>query len=237
MSGLGNLYLIPVPISSDVAVNAVLPAYNLVLVKQLKKFIAENAKEARKHLKIMGYGHLPDAEILELNEHSRHGELTAFLNQLKSGENIGLMSDAGCPGIADPGAEIVRLAHSIGVRVIPLVGPSSIVMSIMASGFTGQNFAFVGYLPIEKAQKTKRLKELETLALKHHQAQFFIETPYRNNSLLELLLEQLSPQTTLFIGKHISGMDEALNTRSVDEWRKLPKPNLHKVPVVFGIYS
>lgn len=236
MSGFGNLYLIPVPISSDVAVSAVLPDYNFVRVKQLKKFIAENAKEARKHLKLMGYEHLPDAEILELNEHSRHGELTVFLNQLKSGEHIGLMSDAGCPGIADPGAEIVRLAHQLGVKVVPLVGPSSIVMSIMASGFNGQNFAFVGYLPIDKGEKTKRLKELELFAVRQKQAQFFIETPYRNEAMFEFLLEQLSPQTALFIGKHISGMDADLKTKLVGEWRKLPKPNLHKVPVVFGIY-
>lgn len=237
MSGFGNLYLIPVPISNDVEAGTVLPDYNFILVKQLKRFIAENAKEARKHLKLMGYGNLPDAEILELNEHSRHGELTAFLNQLTSGEHIGLMSDAGCPGIADPGAEIVKLAHKLGVKVIPLVGPSSIVMSIMASGFNGQNFAFVGYLPIDKGEKTKRIKELELLALRQKQAQFFIETPYRNSAMFEFLLEQLSPQTALFIGKHISGMDAALQTKLVSEWRKLPKPNLHKVPVVFGIYA
>ncbi len=150
---------------------------------------------------------------------------------------MGLMSDAGCPGIADPGAEVVQLAHHKGIQVIPLVGPSSIVLSIMASGFNGQNFAFVGYLPIEKPQKMKRIKELEQLSVKTHQAQFFIETPYRNEHLFDALLETLSPQTRLFIGKDITAPNQLLISKTVAEWKKSQKPALHKVPVVYGIYT
>src|SRR5690606_33761384 len=133
--------------------------------------------------------------------------ISSLLAPLLNGENVGLMSDAGCPGIADPGAEVVKMAHQKNIDVVPLVGPSSIVLSIMASGFNGQNFAFVGYLPIDKTQKQKRLKDLEIVALKHKQAQFFIETPYRNEQLFETLLSVLSPQTRLFIGKDITSQN------------------------------
>lgn len=236
MASLGDLYLIPVPIS-DAAINHTLPEYNLLTVRRLKTFICENAKEARRFLKLAGYANLQEAEVIELNEHSKHGDLSAFLKHLKQGESVGLMSDAGCPGIADPGAEIVKLAHEQQIKVIPLVGPSSIVLSIMASGFNGQNFAFVGYLPIEKPLKVKRIKELEQLAQKQHQAQFFIETPYRNDTLLEVLLEHLSPQTRLFVGKELMAEGQVVLSKSVAEWRKGPKLALHKIPVVFGIYA
>jgi 16S rRNA (cytidine1402-2'-O)-methyltransferase len=147
------------------------------------------------------------------------------------------MSDAGCPGIADPGADVVKMAHKKGILVIPLVGPSSIVLSIMASGFNGQNFAFVGYLPIEKPQKIKRIKELELLAGKQRQAQFFIETPYRNEQLLQTLLEVLAPQTILFIGKDLTSSNQFLVSKTIIDWKRTNKEELHKVPVVFGIYS
>ena len=147
------------------------------------------------------------------------------------------MSDAGCPAIADPGAEVVKLAHQKNITVVPLVGPSSIVLSIMASGFTGQNFAFVGYLPIEKEAKLKRLKELEQLVLKTNQAQFFIETPYRNVHFFEMLLHSLSPQTMLFMGVNITSPNQLLITKTIADWRKTPTPDLNKIPAVFGIYK
>jgi 16S rRNA (cytidine1402-2'-O)-methyltransferase len=148
-----------------------------------------------------------------------------------------LMSDAGCPGIADPGAEVVKLAHQKNIEVIALTGPSSIVLSIMASGFNGQNFAFVGYLPIDKPARLKRIKELEMFAVKHKQAQFFIETPYRNDQLLEALLNSLSPETLVFIGKDLTGPKQFMKAKTVFEWKTSAKPDINKVPVVFGIYK
>lgn len=235
MAQFGKLYLLPVPLSENKAEDFI-PAYNFSIVQQLTKFIAEDAKTARRFLKLFGYKKIEAAEILLLNEHTKDNEISTLLASLLNGENVGLMSDAGCPGIADPGAEVVKMAHQKNIEVVPLVGPSSIVLSIMASGFNGQNFAFVGYLPIDKNQKQKRLKDLEQIALKYKQAQFFIETPYRNEQLFETLLSTLSPQTRLFIGKDITSQNQTLVSKSIFEWKKLPKPALHKVPVVFGIY-
>lgn len=236
MHHFGKLYLIPVPISEDSGISFI-PDLNLALVKKIKKFIAEDAKIARRFLKQFSYQNIELAEIMLLNEHTKSGEFTSLISPLLQGEDVGLMSDAGCPGIADPGADVVKLAHQKNISVIPLVGPSSIVLSIMASGFNGQNFAFVGYLPIEKPQKIKRIKELEQIAFKQNQAQFFIETPYRNEQLFEDLLNNLSPTTVIFIGKDISGSNQFLVSKTVTEWKKVGKLHLHKVPVVFGIYK
>lgn len=235
MSALGKLYLLPVPITEVGGYNFI-PAQNGDIIKSLTKFIAEDAKTARRFLKGFGYADLSKAELFILNEHTKQGDFLDLIKPLLNGENIGLMSDAGCPGIADPGADVIKLAHAKGIQVFPLVGPSSIVLSIMASGFNGQNFAFVGYLPIEKPQKTKRIKELEQLALKTSQAQFFIETPYRNEHIFDSLLETLNPQTLLFIGRNISAPDQLLISKTVADWRKGQKPSLHKTPVVYGIY-
>lgn len=236
MSHPGKLYLLPVPISEDNAANFI-PEYNFTLIRGLKKFIAEDAKTARRFLKWFGYPKIEDAEIILLNEHTKAGEISDFIKPLLQGENVGLMSDAGCPGIADPGAEVVKLAHQKSIPVIPLAGPSSIVLSIMASGFNGQNFAFVGYLPIEKPDKIKRLKELEQLVFKYNQAQFFIETPYRNEQLFETLLTSLSPQTMVFIGVDITSPNQVVISKPVAVWKKSGKPAIHKIPVVFGIYK
>jgi len=236
VSQLGKLYLLPVPISDDV-VNNFIPEHNLAIVRGLFNFIAEDAKTARKFLKWFGYPKIDAADIILLNEHTKSNTLLELLQPLLEGKNIGLMSDAGCPGIADPGAEVVKLAHQKNIEVIPLVGPSSIVLSIMASGFNGQNFAFVGYLPIDKPLRLKRIKELEQITIKHHQAQFFIETPYRNEQLLEALLSSLAPETILFIGKDLTGQQQFLQSKTVFDWIKSAKPNINKVPVVFGIYK
>jgi 16S rRNA (cytidine1402-2'-O)-methyltransferase len=149
---------------------------------------------------------------------------------------MGLMSDAGCPGIADPGAEIIKQAHKKKIKVVPLVGPSSIVLSIMASGFNGQNFAFVGYLPIDKIERSKRIKELETIASKQKQAQFFIETPYRNSSIYEDLLKTLNLNTLLLIATNITLETESILVKTVLDWKKLEIPDFVKQPTVFGIY-
>ena len=236
MSQYGKLYLLPVPISDD-GVNHFIPEYNLTILRGLTDFIAEDAKTARKFLKWFSYPKIEAAEIVLLNEHTKTNNMLELIKPLMEGKNVGLMSDAGCPGIADPGAEVVKLAHQKNIEVIPLVGPSSIVLSIMASGFNGQNFAFVGYLPIDKPLRLKRIKDLELLAVKQQQAQFFIETPYRNEQLFEALLSSLSPETRIFIGKDITGADQFLQSKTVFEWAKSAKPNINKVPVVFGIYK
>lgn len=235
MNKNGKLFLIPVPISDESGLQHI-PADNLDLVRSLTHFIVEDAKTARRFLKLFGYSPLEKADLLLLNEHTDSRDFTALLEPLLKGQNVGLMSDAGCPGIADPGAEVVKIAHKKGIEVVPLVGPSSIVLSIMSSGFTGQNFAFVGYLPIEKPVKARRIKELEQLAMKG-QAQFFIETPYRNEQLFEMLLSTLNPQTVLFIGKDITSHSQYLKSATILEWKNLQKPALNKIPAVFGIYK
>lgn len=236
MKALGKLYLIPVPISEHEPL-AHIPAKNITLVRDLKYFVSENAKTARAFLKVFGYPNIQEARLEELNQHSDPHNLTSLLNPLMQGFDLGLMSDAGCPAIADPGAALIQLAHQKGIQVIPLSGPSAIVLSIMASGFNGQNFAFVGYLPIEQNPKVKRIKDLETLALRQHQAQFFIETPYRNNQLFELLLQQCHPNTMLYVGKDLTGDKSFVYSASIAHWKKMPKPDLHKIPVVFGLYA
>ena len=236
MMQFGKLFLVPVPISES-NVNQTIPLYNIEIIKSLKKFIVEDAKTARKFLKLFNFPKIEEAELKILNEHSKKNDLDLLLNDLKNGYDVGLMSDAGCPGIADPGADLIKLAHEHLIEVVPLVGPSSIVLSIMASGFNGQNFAFVGYLPIDKLLKYKRLKELEELAYKKEQAQFFIETPYRNDRLFEDIITCLKSKTQVFVGKNIFSSKQLLFSKSVEEWRRVHNLDLHKVPVVFGIFK
>lgn len=232
----GTLYLFPVTLG-ETELSLVIPAFNTELIKTISFFIAEDAKNARRFLKQCGYPDISKAEILLLNEHTKDSDIPALINELQQGKNVGLLSDAGCPGIADPGADVVRLAYQKGIKVVPLVGPSSIVLSIMASGFNGQNFAFNGYLPIEKPARTKRIKELESIAAKANQSQFFIETPYRNEALFEDLLIALRPETLLFVGVNLTNPDEQIRSATVGNWKKSKKPVLHKVPAVFGIYK
>jgi 16S rRNA (cytidine1402-2'-O)-methyltransferase len=172
-----------------------------------------------------------------LNENTSSGTEFQLIAPLMEGNDMGLMSDAGCPGVADPGADVVNLAHQRGIEVVPLAGPSSILMSIMASGFTGQNFAFNGYLPIDKMQRQQKLKDLENLAKRTGQAQFFIETPYRNVQLMEALVSTLNGSTLLFIGCDITSPAQFLKTRRVREWKVGGAPGLQKVPAVFGIFA
>jgi 16S rRNA (cytidine1402-2'-O)-methyltransferase len=230
----GILYLIPSPLG-DSALLETMPAFNLELVKRLIHFVAEDAKTARRFLKRCGYADLQQAQLTLLNEHSKTGETIHLLAPLLQGHDVGLMSDAGCPGIADPGVDLIALAHQKGIEIRPLTGPSSIVLTIMASGFNGQNFAFTGYLPIDKPLRTKRVKELEQLAYRQKQAQFFIETPYRNNQLFADLLNTLQASTRLCIAKQITEPQQRIQSLSVEEWKK-KTVDLHKVPVVFGIY-
>ncbi|MBL7932431.1 MAG: SAM-dependent methyltransferase [Bacteroidia bacterium] len=236
MNGYGKLYLIPVPIAGEQGLRDI-PSHNISVINGLSKFIAEDARNARRFLKQCEYPDISKAEILLLNEHSKEADISALLKDLLDGHSVGLMSDAGCPGIADPGADVVYRAHQKHIEVIPLTGPSSIVLSIMSSGFNGQNFAFVGYLPIDKQLKTKRLRELEQISGKYNQAQFFIETPYRNEQMMETLLDALSPGTHVFVGIDIHSPKQQLVSKTVNEWKSSLLPYMHKVPAVFGIYK
>ena len=236
MATYGTLYLLPVGLG-ECNLEDVLPKRNLDLIKTLIYYIAENAKDARAFLKQCGIPEISKAEISLINQHVKTEELNSFLNPLLDGHNMGLMSDAGCPGIADPGADIIKLAHKKGIKVVPLVGPSSIVLSIMASGFNGQNFAFNGYLPINSDERCKRMKELEQLCVKHKQAQFFIETPYRNGSVYEDALKTLQPNTQLLVATNITLTDETILVKPISAWKKTETPEFYKKPTVFGIYS
>lgn len=232
----GKLYLIPVNITDELFI-AQLPDFNFKIVGQLNYFIVENAKEARANLKKYNYPNLQSAQLFELNKHTESFQIKDFLKPLLDGNDIGLMSDAGCPGIADPGSEVIQLAHQFNIDVIPLVGPSSILLSIMASGFNGQNFSFVGYLPLEKEPRLKRLKELESISKKINQAIYFIETPYRNEALFEAILKSLYNGTYLFIGLNIGSKDAFIKSKSVTEWKNMPKIPFEKKPCIFGIYA
>ena len=236
MNTKGNLYLIPVPISND-DLGHHIPEYNKIVVHGLIHFVAENEKPARKFLKQFGYPNIQQAQIKTLNEHTNPQEIKHLLEPVLHGQNVALMSDAGCPAIADPGSELVKLAHQNGIRVIPLSGPSSILQAIMGSGFGGQNFSFVGYLPVDKNERVSRIKQLEQIAIKQKQSQFFIETPYRNIQLFEALINTLQPNTLLFVGKQLTSPGQLLITRQISEWKKITPPDLNKVPVVFGIYT
>ena len=219
-------------------VTKVLPLAVKETIHQLDEFIVENSKVARGFLKLMKIP-TPQNELKlhELNKHTDIQELHSFLKSCRDGKNIGLISDAGCPGIADPGAEIANLAHKEDIKIIPLVGPSSILLSLMASGMNGQSFAFTGYLPIDKSDVKKKLKELERISRTQNQTQLFIETPYRNNKLMEHIFQNLQSSTKLCIACDISLKSEFIKTKTIAEWKKSTKPELHKRPCIFLIHA
>ncbi len=232
---LGSLYLIPVPLAEQASAKSFTP-YLLDTINQIDEYIVENSKTARRFLKEAGLK-IPQNELIihDYGKHNRDGDIRDFFKGLLAGKNVGLMSEAGCPGVADPGADIVALAHEKGIKVIPLVGPSSILLALMASGFSGQSFCFHGYLPIDKGQRANKLKELESIAEKHHQTQLFIETPFRNNAMLEEILRSCKPETKLCIACDLTAETEFVQTKRVREW-KLNIPELHKRPAIFLLY-
>jgi 16S rRNA (cytidine1402-2'-O)-methyltransferase len=168
-----------------------------------------------------------------LNEHTQDKDLAALLTPLLAGHDVGLMSDAGCPGVADPGAKLIELAHKKSIQVVPFVGPSSILLSLMASGLNGQSFAFLGYLPVDKAARIGKLKEIEKRSVTHKETQIFIETPYRNQQMLEAILNSCNANTRLCIACHVSLPDETIVTKRVSEWKQSALPDLNKKPTVF----
>lgn len=230
----GSLYLIPCPLG-DVEPLRVLPVSNKKTIENIDHYIVENEKDARRFIKRF----VPEKKqsllkIQETNKFTTPEEIPLMLTPCLEGFDIGVISDAGCPGIADPGAKVVQYAHEAGIKVIPLVGPSSILLAMMASGFNGQNFAFNGYLPIDKGERKTELKRLEKLSKDIGQSQLFIETPYRNNQMLQSLTETLSSQTRICVACDITLASEYIKTASVELWKKI-KVDLHKRPTLFII--
>lgn len=229
----GTLFFIPVTLGED-NITQVLPSDVIAITQQLDEFIVENEKVARHFLSVIKHPKpIRDLAFKSLNEHTTDKELPSLLTSLIAGKNIGLMSDAGCPGIADPGAKVAALAHSKGIRVAPLVGPSSILLSIMASGLNGQNFAFLGYLPVDRNDRIQKIREIEKQSQIANQTQIFIETPYRNQQLLESILATCQPNTQLCIASHVSLRDEYIVTKKISDWKKSVLPDLHKKPSIF----
>lgn len=230
----GTLYLIPVPLG-PVAPETCLPPDTLAVARRLETFIAERAKTARAHLKAMGHPRpIQELSILELNEHTRAADIPALLAPLKSGQDVGLMSEAGCPAVADPGAELVKAAHRESIAVVPLVGPSSILLALMASGLGGQSFCFHGYLPTKEAERTQKIRELEKTARREHATQLFIETPYRSAALLEALAATLAPDTLVSVGADLGLPGQFIKTQSAKDWRGKSDAVKDRL-VVFGI--
>lgn len=229
------LYLIPVTLG-DTEIEKVLPSYNHDIIVGIKHFIVENIRSARRFLKkVEKTIDIDTLTFYELNRHTDRKIIGEYLIPLKNGENVGIISEAGCPAIADPGADVVSIAQSKGYKVIPLVGPSSIILSVMASGFNGQSFAFNGYLPVEVSQRIKALKKLENKVWNENQTQLFIETPYRNSKMIETIFSSLKPQTKVCIAAGITCQEEFIKTKTVEQWKKEKIPELAKIPCIFVI--
>ncbi|MEW5786697.1 MAG: SAM-dependent methyltransferase [Pseudomonadota bacterium] len=231
----GTLYLIPTPLG-DTSLERVLPEETRRIAASLSHFVVEQAKTARAFLKHVGTAlPLQQLSLLELNEHTPKNQLDALLAPLLAGQDVGLLSEAGCPAVADPGADLVRLAHTRGIPVQPLVGPSSILLALMGSGLVGQRFAFHGYLPARPEERLKALRELERRSEKEDAAQAFIETPYRNEAMLESVLAACRDDTLLTVACDLTLPQQLLATRPVAAWRSAA-PDIRKRPAVFLLY-
>lgn len=229
----GTLYLIPVPLGpGDPA--AVLAPPVLAAIRPLSHFVVEGAKSARAFLKAVGTdAPLQALDLQELNEHTRRDETDRLLAPLLAGQNVGLLSEAGCPAVADPGADLVAAAQAAGIRVVPLVGPSSLLLALMASGLNGQRFAFHGYLAAKEPERQKELRDLENESRRRKQTQIFIETPYRNRQMLETILKTCQPQTRVTVATDLTLSSEAVLTRTIAAWNKETPPDIERRPTVF----
>ncbi len=231
----GSLYLIPCPLG-EVPPLAVLPISVKSAIERIDYYIVEHEKDARRFIKsIAGHKKQSDLKIQQINKFTQIEEIPPMLDPCLEGFDIGVISDAGCPGIADPGARAVRFAHEKGIKIVPLVGPSSILLAMMASGLNGQNFAFNGYLPIDKEERKIELKRLEKISKDFGQSQLFIETPYRNNQMLESLTQTLQSQTQICVACDLTLPSEFIKTTTVGQWKKI-KVDLHKRPTLFIIH-
>ena len=230
------LYLIPVTLG-DTPHSQVLPDYNTEIIRNIRHFIVEDLRSARRFLKKVDKEIDIDAlTFYPLNKHTSPEDISGYLKPLVAGQSMGVISEAGCPAVADPGADVVAIAQRKNLKVVPLVGPSSIIMSVMGSGFNGQSFAFHGYLPIEPGERAKKLKTLEQRVYAEQQTQLFIETPYRNNKMVEDILSNCRPQTKLCIAANITCEGEYIKTKTVKEWQG-KVPDLSKIPCIFLLYK
>ena len=237
MTEKGILYLIPTTLGDTAETADVIPVKINEIINTIDEYIVENEKSARHYLKKIGIKKpLQEIVLHPLNQHTEAKDLSTYLNSIALGKNIGIISEAGCPGVADPGAEVVKQAHYRNIKVVPLVGPSSILLALMASGFNGQSFTFNGYLPKERPDRIKKIKELERLAQQKDQTQLFIETPYRNAHLLDDILTTCEGKTLLCIACDITLPTEFIKTKSISEWKK-QQPDLNKRPTIFLIYK
>jgi 16S rRNA (cytidine1402-2'-O)-methyltransferase len=229
----GNLYLIPTTLGDTPSLDSILPSNNHLIVHSLKHFIVEKIRTARRFLKETGHPvPIDEMTFYELNKHTPAHEIPHFLKVVEKGVSVGLISEAGTPAVADPGSVVVQLAHQKKIRVIPMVGPNSIILSLMASGFNGQQFTFHGYLPKEGAGLNKKIKSLEAEVIKNGTTQIFIETPFRNNKLLQNLIQQCKPQTLLCIAANVTLPEEKIVTQTIGQWKK-ETADLNKKPAVF----
>lgn len=229
------LYLIPVTLG-DTSIESVLPPRNKEIIINIRHFIVEDVRSARRFLKkVEKEIDIDSLTFYPLNKHTSPEDISDYLNPLIGGHSVGVLSEAGCPAIADPGADVVAIAQRKGLKVVPLVGPSSILLAVMGSGFNGQSFAFHGYLPIEAGERAKKLKMLEQRVYSEDQTQLFIETPYRNNKMLDDILLHCRPQTKVCIAAALTCEDEFIRTKMVKEWQK-KKPDLSKIPCIFLLF-
>ena len=232
----GTLYLIPNTLGDSPADN-VFPPLNHDIIVSIKVFIVEDVRTARRFLKKTDKDiDIDTLTFFTLNKHTDPREISSFLAPLRNGADTGIISEAGCPAVADPGASVVKIAQAEDVKVVPLVGPSSILLGLMASGFNGQSFAFAGYLPIADEERTKRLKQMEKRAHSEDQSQIFIETPYRNSKLMKQLTSVLQPRTLLCVACDVTLGSEYIKTKTIAQWKNTPPPDLDKRPAIFIIY-
>lgn len=232
------LYLIPVTLG-ETPLSKVLPSYNLEVIKNIKDFIVENTKSARRFLaQVDSSLPIETFNFVELNEHTDLKTIGNYLQPIEKFKRpVGVISEAGCPAVADPGAAVVEMAQRKSIPVIPLVGPSSMIMAVMASGFNGQSFSFNGYLPVKQNERAAKIRQLENRSYKENQTQLFIEAPYRNAKMFETILQTCSGETKLCIACGITTDKEYIRTHTIAEWKKLPVPEINKIPAIFLIYK
>lgn len=234
----GKIYLIPNFLGeiNESESERNFPAENVRIIQSIKHFIVEDIRTVRRFLKRVDKSiNIDELTFYELNKRTLQENIPTYLKVAEQGNDMGIVSEAGCPGVADPGADVVALAHQKGIQVVPLVGPSSILMAMMASGMNGQNFAFVGYLPVEKSDNIKAIKRLEERSVREKQTQIFIETPYRNVKIFQDLLFALRPQTKLCVACNVTCLDEYIITKTIAQWRSGNVPNIDKRPTIFLI--
>lgn len=232
-----TLYLIPCTLG-ETPIEQVLPAYNKEVILRIRHFVVEEVRTARRFLKQVDRNiNIDELLFYPMGKHADTSRYSSYLDPLRKGESMGVISEAGCPAVADPGADMVAIAQREGFRVVPLVDPSSIILTVMASGFNGQSFAFHGYLPIEPSDRQKKLKHLEDISRREHQTQLFIETPYRNKKMFDDILRACSLATRLCVAAGITTVQEWIKTQTIRQWKQTGLPDLAKIPAVFAIFS